>query len=82
MSGIAAILAAIPTSVLVVIVVLRRGPDALLRLLAGLVALFSRNDARGRRALAILRLLQPGQPKIASDKGSKPSIRVPPEGAK
>jgi hypothetical protein len=45
-----------------VIVVLRLGPDAILRLLAGAVAVLTRNNERGERCLEVLRILHDGKP--------------------
>ena len=41
-----------------VIVVLRFGPDAVLRILAGAVAVFTSDEKRGARCLEVLRLLR------------------------
>ncbi|EIV91322.1 hypothetical protein [Frankia sp. QA3] len=57
MNAVAAILATATVPVLVGLL-LRYLPDAVLTLLAGLIALFSRNPVRSRRAMALLRLLR------------------------
>jgi hypothetical protein len=44
--------------VALVYVILRFGPDAVLRLLAGIVAVVSGNDERGKRCLEVLRVLR------------------------
>jgi hypothetical protein len=44
--------------VALVIVVLRFGPDAILRLLAGAVAVLTSDEKRGTRCLEVLRLLR------------------------
>jgi hypothetical protein len=41
-----------------VIVILRFGPDAVLRLLAGAVAVFTSDEKRGQRCLEVLRILR------------------------
>jgi hypothetical protein len=41
-----------------VVVVLRFGPDAVLRLLAGAVAVLTKDEKRGARSLEVLRLLR------------------------
>lgn len=51
-------LAALPISMLAVMLVLRYGPDAILRVLAGVVAVLAKDEGRGARALEVLRLLQ------------------------
>ena len=40
------------------LVILRFGPDAFLRLLAGTVAVLTRDDKRGQRCLEVLRVLR------------------------
>jgi hypothetical protein len=40
------------------LVILRFGPDAFLRLLAGTVAVLTRDDKRGQRCLDVLRVLR------------------------
>lgn len=45
--------------VALVFVVLRFGPDAVIRLMAGAVALLTRDQKRARRALNLLRILRP-----------------------
>ncbi|WP_261576231.1 hypothetical protein [Frankia gtarii] len=57
MSIVAAGVAATPV-LIVVVLFLRYLPDAVLTLLAGIIALCSRNPARVRRAMAVLRLLR------------------------
>ena len=42
-------------------VTLRFGPDAVLRLIAGLTHMFSSNEERAKRALNVLTALRPGQ---------------------
>jgi len=44
--------------VALVLVVLRFGPDAVLRLLAGTVAVLTRDEKRGQRCLDVLRVLR------------------------
>jgi hypothetical protein len=44
--------------VALVLVVLRFGPDAVLRLLAGVVAVLTRDEQRGKRCIEVLRLLR------------------------
>jgi hypothetical protein len=44
--------------VAVLLVVLRFGPDAVLRLLAGSVAMLTRDEKRGQRCLDVLRILR------------------------
>ena len=44
--------------VALVLVVLRLGPDAFVRLLAGTVAVLARDDKRGQRCLDLLRILR------------------------
>jgi hypothetical protein len=44
--------------VALVLVILRFGPDAALRLLAGTVAVLTRDDQRGKRCLEVLRELR------------------------
>jgi hypothetical protein len=44
--------------VALVYVILRFGPDAVLRLLAGIVAVVTGDDERGKRSLEVLRVLQ------------------------
>jgi hypothetical protein len=39
-------------------VILRFGPDAVLRLLAGTVAVLTRDEQRGKRCLEVLRVLR------------------------
>jgi hypothetical protein len=41
-----------------VFVILRLGPDAVLRLLAGAVAVLTRDEQRGKRCLEVLRILR------------------------
>jgi hypothetical protein len=41
-----------------VVVVLRFGPDAVLRLLAGTIAVLTNDEKRGERCLKVLRLLR------------------------
>lgn len=42
-------------------VTLRYGPDAVLRLTAGLIHMFARNETRSQRGLNVLTALRPGQ---------------------
>ena len=44
--------------VAIVFIVLRLGPDAVLRLLAGFVVVLTSNKERGDRCLAVLRILR------------------------
>jgi hypothetical protein len=44
--------------VALVVVILRFGPDAVLRLLAGAVAVLTKDEKRGARSLEVLRLLR------------------------
>lgn len=48
----------IASPVALVFVVLRYGPDAVVRLLAGIFAVVSRDDDRGKRCLEVLRVLR------------------------
>ena len=52
-----AFLSTIPAAAVIVFVVFRYGPGAMLTLLAGVVAVLARDPNQGRRALAVLRLL-------------------------
>jgi hypothetical protein len=61
MSALTAALATLPMPV-VAVLALRYLPDAVLTLLAGIVALFSRDPDRTRRAMALLRLLRTRTP--------------------
>jgi hypothetical protein len=45
-------------AIAILIVVLRFGPDAILRLLAGAVAVLTKDEKRGARCLEVLRLLR------------------------
>jgi hypothetical protein len=54
----------------VVFVVLRFGPDAVLRLLAGTVAVLTRDEQRGKRCLGVLRVLRDRD-------GEPPSLPLP-----
>ncbi|CAO5174214.1 conserved hypothetical protein [Frankia sp. AiPs1] len=74
MSIVAACLAAASLPLLAGLL-LRYLPDAVLTLLAGLIALFSRHPARARRALTLLRLLR-GTPAK-----TRPRPRTGPPGA-
>lgn len=59
--------------VALVLVVLRFGPDAALRLLAGTFAVLTGNDERGRRCLELLRILRGrDQSPPSSPSGSRP----------
>jgi hypothetical protein len=53
---------AIPVSAVALFVLVRYTPNAVLTLLAGTVAVLSRDRERGRRALAVLRLLRRDAP--------------------
>jgi hypothetical protein len=48
--------------VAVIAVILRFGPDAVLRLLAGTAAVLTRDENRGKRCLEVLRLLRQDRP--------------------
>ena len=48
--------------VAVIAVILRFGPDAVLRLLAGSIAVLTRDENRGKRCLEVLRLLRHDRP--------------------
>jgi len=63
MSAFATVLASIPISLVAVILLLRYGPDAIISLLAGAVAVLSKDKTRGTRALAVLRLLHSRRPR-------------------
>jgi hypothetical protein len=52
------LVAAVPASGIVLLLLVRYLPDALLTLLAGTVAVLSRDRERGGRAVAVLRLLR------------------------
>jgi hypothetical protein len=52
------LLAAVPVSVVVAVLLVRYLPDAVLTLLAGFVAVLSRDRERGRRAVEVLRVLR------------------------
>jgi hypothetical protein len=49
--------------VAVIAVTLRFGPDAVLRLLAGSIAVLTRDENRGKRCLEVLRLLRRDGPR-------------------
>ena len=63
--------------VTLVLVVLRFGPDAFLRLLAGTVAVLTRDEKRGKRCLDVLRLLRsrdqapPSLPSASTSDGTR-----------
>ena len=68
--------------VALVLVIVRFGPDAFLRLLAGTVAVLTRDEKRGQRCLDVLRVLRGRDappPSLPSDSSSE---RLPetPEG--
>ena len=61
-------------------IVLRFGPDALLRLVAGLVAVLTSDEKRGRRCLDVLRILRgrdhsPPSPPNDSWRTDRPPMR-------
>jgi len=56
------LLTALPASAVVLVLLIRTLPEAALTLLAGLVAIFSRDRERGRRAMMVLRLLRARRP--------------------
>jgi len=58
MPAVSEFLTAIPLSALAVVALVRYLPDAILTVLAGVVALFSRDHDRGRRAMTVLRILR------------------------
>lgn len=58
MTMLATALGALPVSLVALALGLRYGPDAVVRLLAGLVAVLTKDKGRGDRALTVLRLLQ------------------------
>lgn len=58
MPAVSAFLTAIPVSALAVVLLVRYLPDAVLTVLAGAVALFSRDRERSRRAMTVLRILR------------------------
>ena len=59
--------------VAVVVVLLRFGPDAVVRLLAGTVAVVTRDPERGQRCLEVLRLLRRDGPALRGRKPGGPS---------
>jgi hypothetical protein len=61
-------LTAVPVSVVALFVLVRYAPAALLTLLAGVVAVFSGDRERGRRAVTVLRILRT-RPRGASPPG-------------
>jgi hypothetical protein len=60
-----------------VIAALRLGPDALLRLFAGTVAVMTRDKDRGQRCLEVLRLLR-REPRATSGDGASVRRRIGP----
>jgi hypothetical protein len=75
---------AIGGPVALVLILLRFGPDAYSRLLAGTVAVLTRDEKRGRRCLEVLRILRgrdqpPPLPPSDSWRADRPRIRA--EGA-
>lgn len=52
---------AVPVSALAIVLLVRYLPDGILTLLAGIVAVFSRDHERGRRAVMVLRILRARQ---------------------
>lgn len=54
-----------------IFIALRFGPDAFVRLLAGTVAVLTRDKERGDRCLAVLRILR------NKDDPSEPSLELP-----
>jgi hypothetical protein len=60
------------------IVILRFGPDAVLRLLAGAVAVCTKDEKRGARCLEVLRILR-GKDSPPSDKQHR-ALRTNPTG--
>ncbi|QFZ20012.1 hypothetical protein [Saccharothrix syringae] len=63
---------AAPVAALVVFAVLRRGPAVVVTLVAGVIAVLSRDRERGERALEVLRLVhRPAAPR------RRPGRRVP-----
>lgn len=61
---------AVGSPVALALVILRFGPDAFLRLLAGTVAVLTRDEKRGQRCLDVLRVLRgrdPAPPTPPSD---------------
>ncbi len=61
----------------VALVLARYGPDALLRLLAGCVAVLTHDDGRGRRSLEVLRLLRRDAPEL--ERRDRPPIGGAPD---
>lgn len=65
-----------------VLVILRYGPEAVLRLLAGTVAVLTRDEKRGERCLEVLRILRRGpaapvQPRTLTGKQRADQWRAP-----
>jgi hypothetical protein len=61
LGGLAAHAGIVGGIVLAIGVVLRYGPDAVLRLVAGLTAMFARNETRAGRALEVLTAVRQDQ---------------------
>ncbi|MEV5558297.1 hypothetical protein AB0L44_31980 [Nonomuraea wenchangensis] len=63
MSMLTTALTTLPVSLVVLVLTLRYGPDVILRLLAGVVAVLAKDKERGNRALTVLKLLQSRKPR-------------------
>lgn len=62
--------------VALVAVILRFGPDAFLKLLAGTVAVLTRDEKRGQRCLDVLRVLRGRDPSPSSPPSDSSSERL------
>jgi len=69
------LLTALPASAVVLVLLIRSLSDAALTLLAGIVAIFSRDRERGRRAMMVLRLLKAGRPEASPTEPERRSAR-------
>ncbi|GAB4590342.1 hypothetical protein Ntsu_81740 [Nocardia sp. IFM 10818] len=79
MSHVLAALTALPTVPLTLYVLLRWGPDGLIRLIATCTAVLSRDRTRAERAVQVLALVQP-RTANANEQGGATDPALPPAG--